>query len=49
MLGELLLQNYMEMVRACADKDRDEVIARSLKLGFLTGATLESPVVPRYI
>jgi hypothetical protein len=36
-------QDYMEMVRACADKDRDEILARSTKLGFLTGA---NPVMP---
>ena len=28
----------MQMVKACADKDREQVIARSLNLGFLTGA-----------
>ena len=33
-----IVQDYMEMVRACADKDRDEILARSTKLGFLTGA-----------
>jgi hypothetical protein len=28
------------MVKACADKDRNEILARSTKLGFLTGAPL---------
>lgn len=31
------VDDYLRMVRACADKDRDEVIHRSLRLGFLTG------------
>ena len=34
--------DYLEMVRACADRDRAEVIARSTSLGFLTGATLST-------
>ncbi len=32
------------MVKACADKDADEVIARSLKLGFLSGGRLHADV-----
>lgn len=35
---------YLEMVRACADKDRAGVIQRSITLGFLTGA---GPVLRR--
>eukprot|EP00889_Picochlorum_renovo_P002246 jgi/Picre1/29276/NNA_004668.t1 len=31
------VENYLEMVHACAIKDADEIIARSTKLGFLTG------------
>lgn len=34
------------MVKACADKDRDGVIVRSLKLGFLSGAALFLSVAP---
>ena len=30
--------DYLEMVRACADRDRDTLITRSTSLGFLTGA-----------
>lgn len=30
--------DYLEMVRACADRDRDSLIARSISLGFLTGS-----------
>lgn len=29
--------DYLEMVRACADRDRESLIARSTSLGFLTG------------
>lgn len=29
--------DYLRMVRACAERDRDEVIRRSTSLGFLTG------------
>jgi len=32
------VDDYLRMVRACAEKDRDEVILRSTRLGFLTGA-----------
>lgn len=37
------VENYLEMVHACAVKDEDEVIQRSLRLGFLTGD--ESPTM----
>lgn len=37
------VENYLEMVHACAVKDEDEVIQRSLQLGFLTGD--ESPTM----
>ena len=29
--------DYLEMVRACADRDRHTLIERSTSLGFLTG------------
>lgn len=29
--------DYLEMVRACAERDRQQVIERSTRLGFLTG------------
>ena len=32
------VDDYLRMVRACAEQDRDEVIQRSMSLGFLTGA-----------
>ncbi len=35
---KLFVDNYLEMVKACADRNRDKVIARSITLGFLTGA-----------
>ncbi|KAK9837477.1 hypothetical protein WJX81_005202 [Elliptochloris bilobata] len=31
------VDDYLRMVRACAEQDRDEVILRSKRLGFLTG------------
>ena len=31
------VDDYLSMVKACADKDRDGVIHHSTKLGFLTG------------
>lgn len=31
------VSDYMEMVRACAERNREEVIVRSRALGFLTG------------
>lgn len=34
---KLFVDDYLRMVRACAEKNRSEVINRSLKLGFLTG------------
>jgi len=37
------VENYLEMVHACAVRDEDEVIHRSLQLGFLTGD--ESPTM----
>jgi predicted unusual protein kinase regulating ubiquinone biosynthesis (AarF/ABC1/UbiB family) len=32
--------DYLRMVRACAERDRQEVIERSTRLGFLTGGRL---------
>ena len=34
------VDDYLSMVRACADKDRDGVIHFSTRLGFLTGESL---------
>jgi aarF domain-containing kinase len=31
------VDDYLRMVRACAQRDRAEVVSRSLRLGFLTG------------
>eukprot|EP00891_Asterochloris_glomerata_P001525 jgi/Astpho2/1525/e_gw1.00026.28.1_t len=31
------VDDYLRMVRACADRNRDEVILRSTRMGFLTG------------
>ena len=31
------VDEYMQMVRACAERDRDGVVQRSLNMGFLTG------------
>lgn len=31
------VDDYVRMVRACAEKDADEVLLRSSRLGFLTG------------
>lgn len=30
-------EDYLHMVKACADKDRSRAISQSKKLGFLTG------------
>ena len=32
------MDDYLRMVRACAERDRTEVILRSTRMGFLTGA-----------
>ena len=32
------VDDYLRMVRACAEHDRDEIILRSTRMGFLTGA-----------
>ena len=32
------VDDYLRMVRACAEQDRTEVILRSTRMGFLTGA-----------
>jgi aarF domain-containing kinase len=37
------VENYLEMVHACAIGDREEIIHRSIQLGFLTGD--ESPTM----
>lgn len=31
------VDDYLRMVRACAEHDRDEIIQRSTRMGFLTG------------
>lgn len=31
------VDDYLRMVKACAEKDRDEILLRSRRLGFLTG------------
>ena len=31
------VDDYLRMVRACAEQDRDEIILRSTRMGFLTG------------
>ena len=31
------MDDYLRMVRACAERDRTEVILRSTRMGFLTG------------
>lgn len=32
------VDDYLRMVRACAEHDRAEIILRSTRMGFLTGA-----------
>ena len=32
------VDDYVRMVKACGENDREEIIMRSTKLGFLTGA-----------
>lgn len=32
------VDDYLRMVRACAEHERDEIILRSTRMGFLTGA-----------
>jgi aarF domain-containing kinase len=34
---EKFVAEYLEMVKACAEADKEEIIARSISLGFLTG------------
>lgn len=34
---EHFVDNYLHMVKACAERNRDEAISRSIQLGFLTG------------
>ena len=47
------VDDYLRMVRACAERDRTEVILRSTRMGFLTGAQAAPrrphacPVLPR--
>lgn len=31
------VDDYLLMVRACAERDQDSIISQSVKLGFLTG------------
>lgn len=33
-----LQSDYLHMVKACAERDRQQVVERSTSLGFLTGA-----------
>lgn len=40
------VDDYMRMVRACAERDRDQVIERSTRLGFLTGEVLLCRLYP---
>ena len=40
------VDDYVQMVRACALRDRPEVLYRSTRLGFLTGALLAPAVAP---
>ncbi|CAG9466089.1 unnamed protein product [Pedinophyceae sp. YPF-701] len=35
--GSEFVSHYLEMVKACAEQDRSEVLYRSLQLGFLSG------------
>jgi hypothetical protein len=37
------VDDYLRMVRACAEHDRDEIILRSTRMGFLTGALCLPP------
>ena len=39
------VDDYLRMVRACALRQKDEVIERSTRLGFLTGELLSPPCV----
>ena len=36
------VDDYLRMVKACAEEDREEIIHRSTVLGFLTGASLRN-------
>lgn len=37
---QAFVDDYLRMVRACAERDRTEVILRSTRMGFLTGKFL---------
>ena len=37
------VRDYIRMVKGCAEKDREEVLLRSTRLGFLTGELRVSP------
>ena len=37
---QAFVDDYLRMVRACAEQDRTEVILRSTRMGFLTGKSL---------
>lgn len=41
------VDDYLRMVRACAEHDRDEVILRSTRMGFLTGTLLRCGATPQ--
>ena len=38
------VDDYLRMVRACADRDNAEVLLRSTRMGFLTGTCLSAPL-----
>jgi ABC1 atypical kinase-like domain len=40
------VDDYLHMVKACAANNRDEIIDRSRRLGFLTGASLTARRLP---
>jgi len=46
---QAFVDDYMRMVRACAEHDRTEIILRSTRMGFLTGmpAYFLSPIYKR--
>jgi hypothetical protein len=40
---QAFVDDYLRMVRACAEHDRAEVIHRSTRMGFLTGKRSDKP------
>lgn len=45
---QAFVDDYLRMVKACAEQDRTEVILRSTRMGFLTGNATRSILLTPY-